>query len=276
MEAFASGCGGPGAEYEDLTEVGSTALLNAIDRCDPKRGDEFLAFAVPAIADDIRRHLRDALEGVGPNGEYSPDDASGEIELDERVLHADVFKALDHTEQAIVYLRLVREMSGREAAAELGISKERLRRGTRSALAKLRGELEGSAFPGAAQARAHTGNGEAAETETKRGTAHGNGTAKNGHAASPSTKAAHSGRILVRMPESLHADLARAAESEHVSLNQFITNALSAAVGWQQPAEAVRRSPRWLPAAVVTNIIVVVLAGIAAMILLVVALNQGL
>jgi len=276
VEAFASRCGGPGAAYEDLTEVGSTALLNAIDRCDPKRGDEFLAFAVPAIADDVRRHLRDAAEAVEPGGEHAPGDASGEVELDERVLRADVFQTLDHTERAIIYLRLVREMSGQEAAAQLGMSTQRLRRGTQSALSKLRGELEGSAFPGAAQARVHTGNGKAAETETNPGAARGNGTGKNGEAASSSAKAAYSGRILVRMPESLHGELARAAENEHVSLNQFITNALSAAIGWQQPAQAGRRSPRWLPAAVVTNIIVVVLAGIAAMILLVVALSQGL
>jgi hypothetical protein len=216
---------------------------------------------------------------MGPGGEHGPGDASGEVELDERVLRADVFQTLDHTERAIIYLRLVREISGQEAAAELGMSTQRLRRGTRSALSKLRGELEGSAFPGAAQARLHTGNGKAAETETNEtnpGAAHGNGTGKNGHAASSSDKAAYSGRILVRMPESLHGELARAAEHEHVSLNQFITNALSAAIGWQQPAQAGRRSPRWLPAAVVTNIIVVVLAGIAAMILLVVALDQGL
>jgi len=44
----------------------------------------------------------------------------------------------------------------------------------------------------------------------------------------------HSGKFLVRLPASLHAQLARAAEQEHVSLNQFTANALSAAVGWRQ------------------------------------------
>jgi HicB family len=38
------------------------------------------------------------------------------------------------------------------------------------------------------------------------------------------------------MPQSLHADLAEAAEREQVSLNQFITLALAAAVGWRQPS----------------------------------------
>jgi RNA polymerase sigma factor (sigma-70 family) len=249
VEAFASRCGGRGAEYEDLVQVGSTALLGAIDRCDPKRGDEFLAFAIPSIADDIRRHLREVTQSD-----------SGDVELDERILLADVFHTLDHAERAIIYLRLVREMGGQETAAQLGMSEDRLRRSTRAALAKLRGELERSAFPGTRQARARTANG-------------GDG---NGRSASPSTKAEYSGRILVRMPQTLHDELARAAESERVSLNQFITNALAAAIGWQLPPHSQTRAPRWLPAAVVTNIVVVVLAGIAAMILLLVALDQGL
>ena len=268
VEAFASGCGGRGADHEDLVQVGSIALLNAIDRCDPKRGDEFLAFAVPAIADDIRRHLRD----VAPPNEP----ADGEVEIDERILLADVFQSLDDTERSIIYLRFVREMAGEETAVQLGMSEDRQRRSTRAALAKLRGELESSAFPAAPGPRAPAGNGPTAEPgtlATQPSTARANGTKENG---GPATKAAYSGRILVRMPETLHDELARAAESERVSLNQFITNALSAAMGWQRPPQPERRSPRWLPAAVVTNVVVVVLAGIAALILLVVALNQGL
>jgi RNA polymerase sigma factor (sigma-70 family) len=251
VAAFASRCSGNGADYDDLAEVGSTALLNAIDRCDPKRGDDFLAFAVPAIAADLRRHLRDATEAGRSDGVPA--------ELDERILGADVFQTLDDTERQIIYLCLVRAMADQEAAAQVGMSQDRLRRRTRAALAKLRGELERNAFPGAAQGRAARTNG-----------------AKDGGEDSSSAKAAHSGRILVRMPETLHDDLARAAEAEHVSLNQFITNALSAAIGWQQPPRPQRQSPRWLPAAIVTNIIVVVLAGIAAMILLLMALDKGL
>ena len=39
-----------------------------------------------------------------------------------------------------------------------------------------------------------------------------------------------------RMPQTLHAELARAAERERVSLNQFITDALSGALGWRAPS----------------------------------------
>lgn len=49
----------------------------------------------------------------------------------------------------------------------------------------------------------------------------------------------YSGRFLVRVPASLHADLARSADREGVSLNQFVTSALAGAVGWRS---GVRRS----------------------------------
>ena len=86
------------------------------------------------------------------------------------------------------------------------------------------------------------------------------------------------------MPQSLHAELAEAAEREEVSLNQYITNTLAAGVGWHtegsagaglEPSDRAP-PPRWLPAAIVTNIVIVVIAGVIALILLVVALSQGL
>lgn len=49
----------------------------------------------------------------------------------------------------------------------------------------------------------------------------------------PKTSQSHSGRLLLRMPQTLHAELARTAEREHVSLNQFITDALAGALGWR-------------------------------------------
>lgn len=49
----------------------------------------------------------------------------------------------------------------------------------------------------------------------------------------PKTAQSHSGRLLLRMPQTLHAELARAAERERVSLNQFITDALAGSLGWR-------------------------------------------
>ena len=49
----------------------------------------------------------------------------------------------------------------------------------------------------------------------------------------PKTAQSHSGRLLLRMPQTLHAELARIAERESVSLNQFITDVLAGALGWR-------------------------------------------
>jgi RNA polymerase sigma-B factor len=49
---------GRGEPYDDLVQVGTIGLLNAVDRFDPLRGT-FTAFAVPTILGEIRRHFRD-------------------------------------------------------------------------------------------------------------------------------------------------------------------------------------------------------------------------
>ncbi len=49
---------GRGENYDDLVQVGTIGLLNAVDRFDPAR-DSFTAFAVPTIVGEIRRHFRD-------------------------------------------------------------------------------------------------------------------------------------------------------------------------------------------------------------------------
>jgi antitoxin HicB len=46
---------------------------------------------------------------------------------------------------------------------------------------------------------------------------------------------AYSGKVNLRMPKSLHRDLARRAEEEGVSLNQFMVVALARAVGEELP-----------------------------------------
>jgi hypothetical protein len=52
-------------------------------------------------------------------------------------------------------------------------------------------------------------------------------------------EATHSGRLLVRMPPTLHADLAGAADKEGVSLNSLIVGVLAGAVAWRHPDEKV-------------------------------------
>jgi predicted RNase H-like HicB family nuclease len=56
----------------------------------------------------------------------------------------------------------------------------------------------------------------------------------------PKTGQSHSGRLLLRMPQTLHAELARVAEREKVSLNQFITDVLAGALGWRTTGQKAR------------------------------------
>lgn len=63
----------------------------------------------------------------------------------------------------------------------------------------------------------------------------------------PKTAQSHSGRLLLRMPQTLHAELARIAEREKVSLNQFITDALAGALGWRTTGQKPRAGPAVRP-----------------------------
>ena len=53
-----------------------------------------------------------------------------------------------------------------------------------------------------------------------------------------------SGRIKLRMPSTLHRDLANKAETEGVSLNQFACAALAVAVGWRAGSVEDEVSPK--------------------------------
>jgi RNA polymerase sigma-B factor len=113
-----------------------------------------------------------------------------------------------------------------------------------------------------------------------------------GKKASSRSADSYSGRFLVRMPKPLHAQLAQAAEKQQLSLNRFVTDLLSAAVqrsDFEQtpvptapPAAdglnatgSARAAPRSIRVALATNLAVVVLAGIVAIVLLVLALVHG-
>jgi antitoxin HicB len=117
----------------------------------------------------------------------------------------------------------------------------------------------------------------------------------------PRSATSHSGRLLLRMPRTLHAALTQAAERENVSLNQFITDSLASVVGWrrgttgstpainQEPGAAgltagprtapSRRSARrtsrvparFLTAALTANFLLVAVAGTIAILVLIAA-----
>ena len=58
----------------------------------------------------------------------------------------------------------------------------------------------------------------------------------------PRSQTTPSGRLLLRMPRTLHAALTKAAERENVSLNQFITDSLASVVGWRRGPTAAEAS----------------------------------
>jgi RNA polymerase sigma-B factor len=48
-----------GEPFEDLVQVARVGLLNAVNRFDADNGADFLAFAVPTMMGEVRRHFRD-------------------------------------------------------------------------------------------------------------------------------------------------------------------------------------------------------------------------
>ena len=50
-----------GVEFEDLYQVGSLALIYAIERYDMSKGYEFSSFATPTIIGEIKKYFRDKV-----------------------------------------------------------------------------------------------------------------------------------------------------------------------------------------------------------------------
>jgi RNA polymerase sigma-B factor len=53
-----------GEPHEDLVQVATVGLINAVDRFDPDRGSDFLSFAVPTIMGEVRKYFRDSSWSV--------------------------------------------------------------------------------------------------------------------------------------------------------------------------------------------------------------------
>jgi RNA polymerase sigma-B factor len=316
---------GEGEPFEDLVQAGTIGLIKAVDRFDSERGVAFSTYAVPVIEGEIRHHLRDcgrlvrvprpvteldarlshaerdltaslaraptADELAGAMGvpvdavadavaaraaartETLPadleDDRGGHATSEARVLLRRGWQELGERERRILELRFFDDLTQAQIAKEVGLSQAHVSRLIADALERLRSSLhEGVAGPDTA---AYSAPEMASADDTR------------------AQGSSHSGRLLVRMPQSLHAELARTAEHEGVSLNALVTSALASAVGWRNgepaedetdapptpPAPAAESPRRWSSVALIANLIVVVLAAAVAIALLVAALSQG-
>jgi HicB family len=96
-------------------------------------------------------------------------------------------------------------------------------------------------------------------------------------ATEPLEEPTHSGRLMVRMPPSLHDELAREAEREGVSLNAFMIGVLAGAIGWRSPGGGERSgpAPAWVRRTMWANLVVVGTLAVIAAVLLVVAIAHG-
>jgi RNA polymerase sigma-B factor len=311
-----------GEPVDDLVQVGAIGLIKAVDRFEPARGNSLRAVAVPAIEGEIRHHLRDrsqlvrpprpvqelaarvrrkqvelgardgrlpthaevaealgvsedevvqALQARAPAVPLEPEHAPAAPEdmADERALLQAGMSVLSKRERRILELRYYEDRSQSEIAREVGLSQAQVSRLIHRAVDRMRAVVvdgDDAAYP-----REEMATREAEE-----------------RAPQQQQQSSHSGRLLVRMPQTLHAELARVAEREGVSLNTLITGALASAVSWREgsidglddvvdadaPRGPARERPRWTSIALAANLVVVVLAAIVAIVLLIVALGH--
>jgi RNA polymerase sigma-B factor len=308
VRSVASRFAGSDAPLEDLVQVGTIGLIKAVDRFDPARDRELAALARPFIEGEIRHHLRDRVHGVkvprsdretaariraasdeltakggrapnageaaaaagvsayraaeavaaanatrpvalDPSGGTQRLPASGDDTeaAEARALLESGWEHLDARERRLLELRYREDLSQSEIARQLNLSQAHVSRLLRGALEHLRRELG------------------VAATEPEPNTP-----ASDAHAL-------RSGRVLLRIPQSLHGAVAQAAAREGVSINTFIAGTLAGAVGWNETeGETLSQSQPVRPPGrsklLVVNAWAVTFAALAGLALLLVAL----
>ena len=240
---------------------------------------------------------------------------------DSRLTLASTLRTLDERERRIVYLRFHADKTERQIAKEMSISQAHVSRLLSGALDKLRQGLteagDTTSEPVISpDSEARLGqnrpqNGEKRQTgasskrkrpqpvedgeltsaierwlasERQAGPAPEDETGEAPKGSERKAGASHSGRFLVRMPSTLHQQLAQAAEREQISLNRFVTDALATTVSPASeaepaaPADAAQPAPpvRTIRMVLAANLAIVVLSVAVAGVLLVLALQRGI
>jgi HicB family len=94
-------------------------------------------------------------------------------------------------------------------------------------------------------------------------------TARAERVKAPEENGSHSGRLLLRMPPSLHSELAQAAERQGLSLNAYITRILLGTT--DDEAQPRPSRVRLLRYAVIADLVLVAVAAVVAVALLIAA-----
>jgi RNA polymerase sigma-B factor len=160
VRAMARRHAGRGESIDDLVQIGSIALLEAIDRFDIRRGTSLTAFAVPTIDGRMRNYLRERTasrsaprtrRATDLADEYQAALASKQVDggaidgLEDRLLLAKAFGSLQSRERRVLHLRFFADLTQAEIADELGLSQMHVSRLIRSSLDRLEAQLRKTA-----------------------------------------------------------------------------------------------------------------------------------
>ncbi len=113
-DALANRFRGTGADHRELRQVAYLGLVKAVQRFDPRTGTSLVAFAVPTILGELKRHLRDTSWAVRPP----------------RALQELALEALDLAEELVQQRGTV---TTRELARELRVPERRVEEALRCA-----------------------------------------------------------------------------------------------------------------------------------------------
>jgi RNA polymerase sigma-B factor len=154
---------GRGEQFEDLVQVGSLALVTAVDRCDPARADRLSAYVATCVEGEIRRHLRDRCAVVRIPRRIQQDAALATTlrsplpivdelleehceSLDDvtlaRAMVTSAALSLDVRERRLVALHYYGDLSQTEIGSAEGLSQVQVSRLLRRAIEKMRARLD--------------------------------------------------------------------------------------------------------------------------------------
>ena len=149
-----SGCG---VDTDDLYQLGCIGFIKAVKGFDLTYGTQFSTYAVPKIAGEIRRFLRDdgsvkvgrSLREKGQTLFYTRERLRHTLGTDspeegmvEKIALREAIDSLPERERITILLRFFRGMTQEQAARILKVSQVQVSRLERKGLAKLREILE--------------------------------------------------------------------------------------------------------------------------------------